>query len=299
MEDLQLNDPITITSSDGNDLEGVVAHVGTVQFASGPDWVGIRLTGTSVGKGKNDGSVKGVKYFNVPDKNGMFVQKGKVKKRELNRLEKLRLKRELAEGVGGGSATTTNAAAASSTRVTRSSAEGASTVRSPVASQTSPIRTPSATAGGGGSSKLEELRAKREALAKERAGQSSSTRGASSKSSISTPTPIAKKSDEIKEQKVDGDEGVSDEKEKTDEKGDDSKVEDNNENTAPPSSDTPSKINLQSATPGYRAELARLQNKISSLEIDLKKKTTECTSLQSSLDFMSKGAEQSTHDAVR
>lgn len=293
MEDLQLNDPITITSSDGNDLEGVVAHVGTVQFASGPDWIGIRLTGTSVGKGKNDGSVKGVKYFNVPDKNGMFVQKGKVKKRELNRLEKLRLKRELAEGVGGGSATTTNAAAASSTRVTRSSAEGASTVRSPVASQTSPIRTPSATAGGGGSSKLEELRAKREALAKERAGQSSSTRGASSKSSISTPTPIAKKSDEIKEQKVDGDEGVSDEN------GDDSKVEDNNENTAPPSSDTPSKLNLQSATPGYRAELARLQNKISSLEIDLKKKTTECTSLQSSLDFMSKGAEQSTHDAVR
>ena len=293
MEDLQLNDPIIITSSDGNDFEGVVAHVGTVQFASGPDWIGIRLTGTSVGKGKNDGSVKGVKYFNVPDKNGMFVQKGKVKKRELNRLEKLRLKRELAEGVGGGSATTTNAAATSSTRVTRSSVGGSSTVRSPVASQTSPKRTPSATAGGGGSSKLEELRAKREALAKERAGQSSSTRGASSKSSISTPTPIAKKSDEIKEQKVDGDEGVSDEN------GDDSKVEDNNENTAPPSSDTPSKINLQSATPGYRAELARLQNKISSLEIDLKKKTTECTSLQSSLDFMSKGAEQSTHDAVR
>jgi hypothetical protein len=59
------------------------------------------------------------------------------------------------------------------------------------------------------------------------------------------------------------------------------------------------KINLQSATPGYRAELSRLQNKIANLEADHKKKTMECTSLQSSLDFMSRGAEQSTHDAVR
>jgi predicted nucleic acid-binding Zn-ribbon protein len=62
---------------------------------------------------------------------------------------------------------------------------------------------------------------------------------------------------------------------------------------------TPTRISLTSATPGYRAELSRLQTKISTLETDLRKKNAECASLQSSLDFMSKGAEQSTHDAVR
>ena len=46
-------------------MEGVVAYVGLVHFASGTDWVGVRLTGPSASRGRNDGSVDGVRYFDT------------------------------------------------------------------------------------------------------------------------------------------------------------------------------------------------------------------------------------------
>ena len=60
-DEFQLNDPVTISttgSGDSSTLEGIVAHLGPVQFAPGIDWIGIRLTGASVGSGKNNGTVK-------------------------------------------------------------------------------------------------------------------------------------------------------------------------------------------------------------------------------------------------
>ena len=94
-----------------------MAHLGPVQFSPDADWVGVRLTGPSLGMGRNDGSVQGVRYFDCGrdanttsggsgggggerTKNGMFVKKTAVKRRELSRLEELRLKREL-RGAGG------------------------------------------------------------------------------------------------------------------------------------------------------------------------------------------------------
>jgi len=76
-------------------LEGVVAFLGTTGFAKGDDWVGIRLTGDSKGKGKNDGSVKGKIYFICEANCGMFVRRNAVTRRQLNRIEELRLRREL------------------------------------------------------------------------------------------------------------------------------------------------------------------------------------------------------------
>ncbi len=86
-------------------LQGVIAYLGPVKFAEGTDWVGIRLTGPSVGKGKNDGTVQGIQYFQtggVPN-GGLFVKKSVLKRRALSRLEELRLKRELKGGSVGSS----------------------------------------------------------------------------------------------------------------------------------------------------------------------------------------------------
>ena len=87
-DEFQLNDPVTISttgSGDSSTLEGIIAHLGPVQFAPGTDWIGIRLTGPSVGKGKNNGTIKGIQYFDVAENCGMFTKKVNVTKRELNR----------------------------------------------------------------------------------------------------------------------------------------------------------------------------------------------------------------------
>lgn len=95
-KDIQLGDLVLVDStfrsknsssplkSDQNycdELEGIVAHLGAVQFKPGDDWVGILLTGPSVGLGRNDGCVKGVRYFDCGDngKNGVFVKRENVK----------------------------------------------------------------------------------------------------------------------------------------------------------------------------------------------------------------------------
>ncbi|KAL3799314.1 hypothetical protein HJC23_013039 [Cyclotella cryptica] len=83
--ELHLNDPVSITTSTTNDedneqLHGIIAHLGPVEFAPDSDWVGIQLTGLSVGKGEHDGSVDGVVYFDAGGaRNGMFVKRVNVR----------------------------------------------------------------------------------------------------------------------------------------------------------------------------------------------------------------------------
>mmetsp|Transcript_9832 Transcript_9832/g.20796 ORF Transcript_9832/g.20796 Transcript_9832/m.20796 type:complete len:1542 (-) Transcript_9832:119-4744(-) len=309
LEELQLNDPVHIEQANAP-LEGVVAHLGPVQFASGSDWIGIRLTGASVGKGKNDGTVKGERYFKPGGaKNGMFVKRANVKKRKLSKLEELRLRRELtgsaaaaggSGGGGGGASSGSSASGGSGSRASSAlggSATGGKSSKSPtgrgvggskatspmprksMSGKVSPMKKTTAAssaasaAGGGGTSKLEALRARREALTKERGSRGN-------------PTIIADK--------------AKAEEEETEEEGDEEESQQENEtDDGATAIETAKSVNMTSATPGYRAELNRLQSKISTLESSLQKKSAECASLQSSLDFMSKGAEQSTHDAVR
>jgi len=93
---LKLGDPVHVTSHDGSTLDGVVAFLGETEFQDG-HWVGVMLTGPSVGLGKNDGSVKGIRYFECGTNCGLFVRRSHAIKRKLSRLEELRLKRELAK----------------------------------------------------------------------------------------------------------------------------------------------------------------------------------------------------------
>ena len=53
---------------------GIVAYTGPVEFSDDLNWVGLRLTGSSAGQGKNDGAVKGVRYFAAPANSGLFVK---------------------------------------------------------------------------------------------------------------------------------------------------------------------------------------------------------------------------------
>ena len=93
-DDLHLADLVIIDSSQSSpsegshvdevvdQLEGVVAHLGAVQFAPGSDWIGVRLSGASIGMGRNDGSVKGIQYFDSQgDKNGVFVKNNTAMKK--------------------------------------------------------------------------------------------------------------------------------------------------------------------------------------------------------------------------
>lgn len=100
-----LNDAVSVQREGEIPLEGVVAYIGdTVPFAaaqadgSKEEWLGVRLTGSSVGLGKNDGSVQGERFFTCPPLCGIFVRPEQVTKRTMTRLEALRLKRELETG---------------------------------------------------------------------------------------------------------------------------------------------------------------------------------------------------------
>ncbi|KAL7481026.1 hypothetical protein ACHAW6_006708, partial [Cyclotella cf. meneghiniana] len=282
--DLPLLTPIhitTTTTSSHNDdgggdddekLEGIVAHRGPVRFAPGSDWIGVRLTGSSAGRGKNDGTVQGVFYFDAGGpKNGMFVKRCNVEARNLSRLESLRLKREI-----GDRTTASGGASVGSSKGSRGKGSGGGVV--------SPTKHRAATsvgASGGGktalaasseekesrSERMEKLRARREALAKERGMISTapSSEDAAQKDAASAD-----------------DETHASERE-------------------PPSDGRPTtdRISLVHATPGYKAELHRLQSTIAALQRELQTKEAENASLRSSLDFMAAGAERSTHDAVR
>ncbi|XP_019632740.1 PREDICTED: kinesin-like protein KIF13A isoform X8 [Branchiostoma belcheri] len=58
----------------GRDKHGVVKFVGETEFASGP-WVGVEL---DMDAGRNDGEVKGVRYFKCRPNYGIFVRPDKV-----------------------------------------------------------------------------------------------------------------------------------------------------------------------------------------------------------------------------
>ena len=172
-DNLQLNDPVHVERGDSQQLEGVVAFLGKVQFAEGDDWVGVRLTGTSVGLGKNDGSVKGVSYFSCGPNGGVFVRKSHVSRRELSKLEALRLKRELAKKSAGitspkpttappGSSTSRTPATRTPTTTSSRSptrAAASATVTTTESSIASVALSPSKQA------RIEEIRARRAALA--------------------------------------------------------------------------------------------------------------------------------------
>ena len=87
--------PASSASAENTLLEGVIAHLGPQDFAPGNDWVGVRLTGASCGRGRNDGSVNGKRYFVCPEKCGVFVHSSAIRRRNLSRIEELRLRREI------------------------------------------------------------------------------------------------------------------------------------------------------------------------------------------------------------
>ena len=144
MSDIELNAAVFVNREGGEKLEGVVAFLGKVDFAEGDDWVGVRLTGSSAGQGKNEGSVKGKSYFKSPPSCGLFVRKAALEVRKLTKIEELRLRRELASTGIPSVATTT----------TTPSAAGKSTTDTASGSTTPTSR----------SCRLEELRQKRAAI---------------------------------------------------------------------------------------------------------------------------------------
>lgn len=150
---LNINDPIYV-SRDNRQLEGIVAYMGPVEFSQDSNWVGVRLTGASVGLGKNNGSVQNKSYFECAPQCGLFVKQNLVTPRKLTRLEELRLKRELAQGASSGGDTT---------------AKTTSTPRKPVPTTPSATKTPGsrATKTPGSSTtamRLEEIRQRRAQL---------------------------------------------------------------------------------------------------------------------------------------
>ena len=58
----------------GKGQRGTVAFIGTTLFASGK-WVGVIL---DEGKGKNDGTVQGKRYFTCEENHGIFVRQSQV-----------------------------------------------------------------------------------------------------------------------------------------------------------------------------------------------------------------------------
>lgn len=182
MSDLALNDPVHV-ERESQKLEGIIAYMGPVQFSEGDDWVGVRLTGTSIGLGKNDGTVKGERYFHCSPNSGVFVRMSSLSKRTLSKLELLRLKRELATGNAG----ITRGAAAPSplTPSDTSSIPPPSSSRTPVKKDIASPRPlssaslPETTSTTAQKTKLEELRERRAALdaAKSASSQLSSKAG--------------------------------------------------------------------------------------------------------------------------
>ncbi|XP_053694329.1 restin homolog isoform X3 [Sabethes cyaneus] len=70
---LTVGDRVIVSSGFGS-RPGILKYLGETQFASG-NWCGVQLDEAS---GKNDGSVDGIKYFDCPDKYGIFVPIAKV-----------------------------------------------------------------------------------------------------------------------------------------------------------------------------------------------------------------------------
>lgn len=79
--DLRLEDKVSLANVNAAFLQGLVVYVGPVKFAEGT-WVGIQLTGPSIGRGDCNGVFKGKKYFaDVGKNNGIMAPANKVSKR--------------------------------------------------------------------------------------------------------------------------------------------------------------------------------------------------------------------------
>ena len=79
--DLRLEDKVSLADANAAFLQGLVVYVGKVHFAEGI-WVGIQLTGPSIGRGNCSGVYKGKKYFaDVGRNNGVLAPAHKVTKR--------------------------------------------------------------------------------------------------------------------------------------------------------------------------------------------------------------------------
>ena len=80
---IKIGESIQIRPSNNS---GTIAYIGSTEFASGL-WVGVEL---DTSQGKNDGSVKGVRYFNCPLKKGVFVRAKNLKLDKRGREMRLR-----------------------------------------------------------------------------------------------------------------------------------------------------------------------------------------------------------------
>ena len=206
---LSVGDFVSVERSDKpyQPLKGVIAFMGDVSFAEGSDWVGVRLTGDSVGEGRNDGSVKGKRYFeNCGENGGVFVRKASVSKRQPTRLEELRLRRERKA-----SAVVTKKTITSPTSSGRSLAGSA--VKSPRASTTSSLKqkpsaasakspTPTKTASEGSKVQSEGMSRVKKQMEQIRKGRASL---GSSDISTSSSTLVLEKEKEIKNLKQQND----------------------------------------------------------------------------------------------
>lgn len=71
---LKLNAHVIVSTNTVQNKRGYVRYVGGVKFGTGL-WIGVELEQKS---GKNDGSVKGVRYFTCPEEKGVFVRADKL-----------------------------------------------------------------------------------------------------------------------------------------------------------------------------------------------------------------------------
>jgi len=78
---LRLEDRVSLANAKAAFLQGLVVYVGKVHFAEGV-WVGVQLTGPSIGRGDCNGIYKGKRYFaDVGKNNGIMAPANKVSRR--------------------------------------------------------------------------------------------------------------------------------------------------------------------------------------------------------------------------
>jgi len=74
LQNIHVGDACDIPSEDGSLRAGEVAYKGPIDGSKG-FWVGVKL---SLPQGKNDGSVKGTRYFTCETNHGVFVKPNKI-----------------------------------------------------------------------------------------------------------------------------------------------------------------------------------------------------------------------------
>lgn len=195
---LQLNDPVSIesptSSSSGQQLHGIVAYLGPVDFSEqAQDYVGIRLTGSSSGLGKHDGVVNGKRYFEAGPNGGIFIRysSGKISKRKLTRLQELQLKRELGAILNNSIGTSTTTTTEAGKNLNTPSSAGTKALPSSI-DALPPEEESGVTVGA--RSRLDEIRKRREAAINAsktaRSGKTNSEDDASTTSSVSNSSSL-------------------------------------------------------------------------------------------------------------